>query len=111
MTDYDKAGHGRVLGGSRPEWGDLEGPGRPYIGCLQDRGEPGQAQANAKDKNAPGVCGILRHQMFGLVRSCPYLPRPIRTQNGPALFCLGLHCLTLPFPPPLSSNADHARPC
>ena len=71
------------------------GLGRTWLGreglvsvCRTEPREPRQAQASAKDRSAPGVCGILRYKMPvppypvlpGFARSCPNLPRPIRTQ-------------------------------
>ena len=51
----------------------------------------------------------------GFARSCPNLPRPIRTQfalSWPSpILTQALCCPIPPFPPPLSSSADHARSC
>ena len=52
---------------------DLVGPGRSRIGLPTEPGEPRQAQASAKDRSAPGVCGILRYKM-----PLPPLPSPAR---------------------------------
>ena len=106
MTDYDRAGNGRALDRPRPGW---VGPNRavPHIGLTAGPREPGQAKASAKDRSAPGICGIfpaydehfVRHEMLDPARTCPNLARHIRTQTGPVLSCLTLqHCLTLPSP-------------
>ena len=56
-------GHDRLLQGrawkdtgqDKARLGDLVWPGRPHIGLPGGPREPGQAQASAKDRSAPGI--------------------------------------------------------
>ena len=86
---------GKVKAGLGRTWQGREGL---ILICQQDRGSHGRHRSVLWTGVllVIGICGILRHQMLGLARSCSYLPRPIRTKTGPALSCLALHCLTMP---------------
>ena len=69
-TGQGKAGLGRT-------W--LGREGLVPIGLPTEPWEPRQAQASAKDRSAPGVCGILRYKMPvpplpSPARLCPFLP-------------------------------------
>ena len=81
MADYDRTGHGLEVhwAGQGRAGEDLVGPGRSRIGLPTEPREPRLAQTSAKDRSAPGVCGILRYKMPvpplpSPARLCPFLP-------------------------------------
>ena len=75
MADYGRTGHGLEVhwAGEGRAGEDLVGPGRSRIGLPTEPRKLRQAQASAKDRSAPGVCGILIYEM-----PVPPLPSPVR---------------------------------
>ena len=59
MADSDRTGHGLEVhwAGQGRVGEDQVGPGRSRIGLPTEPREPRQAQASAKGRSAPGVCG------------------------------------------------------
>ena len=79
---------------------DLVGPGRPHIGLPAGPRETGQAQANAKDRSAPGI--HMWYTKAPNARPSPVLLLSATTypyQNWSCHYPVwALHCLTLPSP-------------
>ena len=125
-------GHDRLYGlevhwaGQGRAGEDLVGPGRSRIGLPTEPREPRQAQASAKDRSAPGVCGILRYKMPvpplpSPAQLCPFLPQsataypypicPILAQPYPDRLCTVQYCSSRRPCPVLLTTTDPVRSC